>query len=338
MDSTPLFFHGREGSNLGNKARWLTREYGACTPKYSTTTLDRAMPTARRVLKDHQPSAIVGSSFGGAVLLKLIQEGLWHGPSIFLAQAGVKFGLPAELPSTIPAVLIHGTRDEVVDIEDSRALSASSGSVLVAVDDTHRLGTIRHSGVLAKALTDLGIEPLLIRGGEEHHYEPRSDVLDWFEALIDMDTPLEQRRELMRWKHRGKVIPNALIAALRGRWRHPKDDAEVYARQCIFEAVSGSISQAPYDLEVRAVDEDGKLHIGTIKPVYGTSHYNFHYEWPIDGDGVRKDLIEVFPPEGGPAEPILQWLRKRGKTIFCYHCGGILSDRVERNGCPGRGL
>ena len=172
LHSTPLFFHGKEGTNQGNKARWLAREYGACTPSYDTTDLATALPLARQVLDEHRPSVIVGSSFGGAVLLKLIQEGLWQGPSVFLAQAGVKFGLPAELPPGLPAVLIHGTRDDTVSIEDSRRLAASNGSRLVEIDDDHRLGTIR-AGLLGLALDSLGISPLLqdiqASSNQEHH-------------------------------------------------------------------------------------------------------------------------------------------------------------------------
>ena len=101
--------------------------------------------------------------------------------------------------------------------------------------------------------------------------------------------------------------------------------------------VSKAVAPVPYGLEVRAVDGGGELHIGTIKTTYGTSLCDFHYEWPIDGMGVRKDRIEVFPTDGSPPEPILDWLRKEDRIIICHHCGGILSDRVER-GCPGRGL
>ena len=337
MDTTPLFFHGREGSNRGNKARWLAREYGACTPTYDTKTLDAAMPRARQVLKEHQPSAVVGSSFGGAVLLKLIHEGLWTGPSVFLAQAGVKFGLDAVLPPGVPAVLIHGTRDTVVEPQDSRLLAATSGAQLIEVDDDHRLGTIRASGVLGEALRSLGVRPLLSRSDDVLPFEERAEILDWLEAVISPDTPLEHRTELSAWKHRSRRLQPALVAALRGLWRHPETAEAVKARRSIFELISNSMVQAPYDLEVRAVDGDGELHIGTIKTTYGTSLYDFHYEWPIDGMGVRKDRIEVFPPDGSPPEPILDWLRKEGRVIFCYKCGGILSDRVER-GCPGRGL
>ena len=337
--TTPLFFHGREGSNQGRKARWLTREYGACTPSYPTGTVEEAMPLARQVLKEHRPTVIVGSSFGGAVLLRLIQEGLWEGPSVFLAQAGVKFGLPVELPAHVPAILIHGTQDDVVDFDESRRLAQSVSAQLVSVEDDHRLGSILQNGVLEQALHSLGIEPLLSKPLPSGM---REDTLTWFAEFVDKDTPLERRKTLLEGRrHCDEDIRRAMVAVLRGLWRTPASDAEVKNRLCLFEVASsrcGGFDQAPYGLEVRAVDQHNELHIGKIKTTYGTSLYNFHYEWPIEGAGVRKDLIEVFPPEGGKPEPILEWLRKQNRVIFCYHCGGIVSDRVEHVHCPGRGV
>ena len=251
------------------------------------------MPLARHVLKEHRPTVVVGSSFGGAVLLRLIQEGLWEGPSVSLAQAGAKFGLPVELPTHVPAILIHGTQDDVVDFDESRRLAQSGSAQLVSVEDDHRLGSILQNGVLEQALHSFGIEPLL-----------------------------------------SQPLPSGL-------WRTPASDDEVKNRLCLFEVASsrcGGFDQAPYGLEVRAVDQHNELYIGTIKTTYGTSLYNFHYEWPIEGSGVRKDLIEVFPPDGGKPEPILEWLRNQNRVIFCYHCGGIVSDRVENVHCPGRGV
>ena len=37
-----------------------------------------------------------------------------------------------------------------------------------------------------------------------------------------------------------------------------------------------------------------KMMVGAIKPGYGTSYYEFHWEYPIEGAGVRKDLISVI--------------------------------------------
>jgi fermentation-respiration switch protein FrsA (DUF1100 family) len=155
----PLFFHGREGrGSQGLKARWLAENYDARTPDYHTSELDTALPVARDFLKAEAPSVIVGSSFGGAVLLRLIQEGLWRGPSIFLAQAGGNFGVELVLPPGLRAILIHGDQDEIVALADSEALAASSKTAkLVVIQDGHRLGSIRESGVLQGALAELGV-------------------------------------------------------------------------------------------------------------------------------------------------------------------------------------
>jgi predicted esterase len=160
----PIFFHGREGrGNKGRKATWLREKYSAVTPSYDTSELEAALVTARVVLRENPPSVIIGSSFGGAVLLSLIHEGLWRGPSIFLAQAGGNFGVELTLPEGVPAVLIHGLHDDIVPIEASRELAKSSPSdptQLFEIDDGHRLGSIMPSGLLKMALETLGVYPL----------------------------------------------------------------------------------------------------------------------------------------------------------------------------------
>jgi alpha/beta superfamily hydrolase len=96
------------------------------------------------------PDVIVGSSFGAAVLLQLLHEGVVRGvPVVMLAGAGVRLTSHRTLPSGVPAVLVHGRQDEVVPIADSRLLAESSRSaVLVEVHDDHRLTRTTASGLL----------------------------------------------------------------------------------------------------------------------------------------------------------------------------------------------
>jgi hypothetical protein len=344
MESTPIFFHGREGTNQGRKARWLAREYGACTPGYETNYLSSAMHVARQVLKDHQPTAIVGSSFGGAVLLNLIQAGLWKGPSVFLAQAGIKFGLPVEFPLDVPAVFIHGTRDDIVSIEDSRALADCGGMPLIEVDDDHRLGSIRESGVLAEALSSLGVKPLGV-DDDSHFYAPRDDCLDWLAKIAAPGLQLEERIGMVNdQKVIGPVVGRSLLAALRGTWREVDTADAIRARRFVSALFhrntggNGFCLGIPGGVAAQEVDpsnpepESGKIGGSG----YGTSMYEPHFEWPINGMGVRKDHIEVVVDDGGPGVPIFQWLREEGKVYTCRHCGGLLSDRVEPR-CPTRG-
>ena len=112
------------------------------------------MARARRALRDHPAKVVIGSSFGGAVLLNLIHEGSWKGPSIFLAQAGVKLTKHRALPADITAVLIHGIGDMIVPITDSRLLAQNTGSKvqLWEVDEGHRLHSILENGMLSIAI------------------------------------------------------------------------------------------------------------------------------------------------------------------------------------------
>jgi len=165
----PLFFHGREGrGSQGRKARWLAKNYDAQTPDYDTRDFGAALSVARAILAVERPSVILGSSFGGAILLRLIQEGLWRGPSIFLAQAGGNFGVELVLPPSVRAILIHGDEDDIVPLADSVKLAASSETAtLVAIHDGHRLSSIRESGVLERALAELGVVPANGKGPSE---------------------------------------------------------------------------------------------------------------------------------------------------------------------------
>ena len=83
---------------------------------------------------------VIGSSFGGAVLLRLIHEGSWSGRSLFLAGAGVKLTPHRTLPAGVPCHLVHGRSDAVVPWTDSELLAASSpDATLDLVEDEHRL-------------------------------------------------------------------------------------------------------------------------------------------------------------------------------------------------------
>lgn len=101
-----------------------------------------------------KPQVIVGSSFGAAVLLRLLHEGVaTRTPVVLLAQAGLRLTGHTTLPPSVSAVLVHGRQDDVVPIEDSRLLAASSPSaVLIEVHDDHRLTRSTQNGLLASVV------------------------------------------------------------------------------------------------------------------------------------------------------------------------------------------
>ena len=77
-----------------------------------------------------------------------------------------------------------------------------------------------------------------------------------------------------------------------------------------------------------------KLMTGEIKPGYGTSLYEFHLEYPIEGAGVRKDLIFVITDEDEKI-PMLDWCKQNDITVFCNRCGLDITYEVSRD-CPYR--
>lgn len=144
-----LYLHGRGGSSQGTKIRQIREHFGVENVvgfDYPTTDTDFEdyVQQASEHIAQIQPKVVVASSFGGAVLLQLLHRGHWSGPCVFLAQAGVKFGkrffIPSFLPKGVPAILIHGTEDDVVDIAGSVLLAESSTTArLVRTLDGHRL-------------------------------------------------------------------------------------------------------------------------------------------------------------------------------------------------------
>lgn len=153
-----VFLHGLESSPNGSKARYLSSRYKAFTPALSTGHFPTALAQARETIAQYQPSVVIGSSYGGALLLALVTEGSWKGPCVFIAQAGVKFGVADVLPQGTRAILLHGTEDDVVPIEGSRQLAASGGAdveLREIIGGDHRLECTLTDGRLAAAIDQL---------------------------------------------------------------------------------------------------------------------------------------------------------------------------------------
>ena len=128
-----------------------TRSGWSDDPVRLTAAFAAPMANARAAITA-DTKLVIGSSFGGAVLLRLIHEGTWQGPSLFLAGAGLKLTAHTTLPADVPAILIHGRHDAVVPVEDSRALAASGKAALWEVEDGHRLVSVLEDGTLAAAI------------------------------------------------------------------------------------------------------------------------------------------------------------------------------------------
>lgn len=158
-----LFLHGLESGPNGTKAQWLRGRYGAACPQLATSTFPAALAGGRAAVLAERPDVIVGSSFGGAVAVALLQDGAWAGPTVLIAPAAGKLGLPDVLPAGPRVVILHGDADDVVPIADSRRLAANPGVDLrVIAGGDHRLNRILDDGTLAVVLTELGVPQALV--------------------------------------------------------------------------------------------------------------------------------------------------------------------------------
>jgi predicted esterase len=146
------FVHGLEGSPQGRKALFFKRHFNTNTPYMDTSNFSECVRQQAQVLREFSPDLLVGSSFGGAVVMALLERSLWSGPTLLLAPAAFWYNAKAALPESVPITIVHGRNDSVINIEDSRKLvaAASGGRVrLLEVDDAHDLGGLVESGQLA---------------------------------------------------------------------------------------------------------------------------------------------------------------------------------------------
>jgi pimeloyl-ACP methyl ester carboxylesterase len=113
---------------------------------------------------------LLGSSWGGAVALRLLADGIYTGPAVLLCPAHrlidshapalreattAAISRLAALPATRRArmLIIHGTADTTVPLADSRELSAATGIRLVEVEGgSHSLSAICRDGRLRQYL------------------------------------------------------------------------------------------------------------------------------------------------------------------------------------------
>ena len=152
------FIHGLEGSPQGNKARALAAEFETTTPAMDTSHFEACVALHAETVRRFEPDVLVGSSFGGAVALALLQREQWSGPTLLLAQAGLRQGLRAKIPPGARVWLVHARGDDVVPIADSQRLARSGtpGFVrLFEVDDDHALHAFVTSGRLVSMVREL---------------------------------------------------------------------------------------------------------------------------------------------------------------------------------------
>jgi hypothetical protein len=79
--------------------------------------------------------------------------------------------------------------------------------------------------------------------------------------------------------------------------------------------------------------KEGTLIHGEFSYTYG-SLYEFHLEYPIEGFGIRKDLISVVE-KAGVRIPLFVWLKTNQLVVWCSRCGLDITFEISRD-CPAR--
>ena len=131
-----------------------------------SASLEASIEAQAKAIEMHSPDILVGSSFGGAVVIQLLHRKIWSGPSIAMCPAHHKITrimreVPAEgLGLSSPLLLLHGDKDAVVPLADSIALGEANdlASVRIVPNGCHSLTEFVATGELVRAVLAFGRE------------------------------------------------------------------------------------------------------------------------------------------------------------------------------------
>ena len=147
-----LYCHGLEGSPNGRKATAL-RDAGheVVAPSLPRDDFEEAVRLARRALETHDFDAIIGSSRGGAIVMRIASAG--STPLVLLAPAWRRCGVGPLLRNDTR--ILHGIKDDIVPLADSIELEQRNhlpAENLIPLNDDHRLASPLALAALRDAL------------------------------------------------------------------------------------------------------------------------------------------------------------------------------------------
>lgn len=136
-----FFFHGLESGPIGTKSLRLEEEFEITSPDFEgMMSIHERLEKAERLTESASDLLVVGSSFGGLLAALLysrhperFRNYVLMAPALYLDEARDIERMPEG------AVVIHGTDDEIVPIEDVREFCSDYDVEFIEVDDGHRL-------------------------------------------------------------------------------------------------------------------------------------------------------------------------------------------------------
>ena len=130
-----LFLHGLEGTPMGSKPTHLSKAgHLVIAPALGKDDFNESLKIAERYAKGCEPDIIVGSSRGGALAAAMDRNGA---KVILIAPAWKKFDSSTCLDED--AIILHSTRDDIVDVKDSEELAYKYGCTLIYCGENHRM-------------------------------------------------------------------------------------------------------------------------------------------------------------------------------------------------------
>lgn len=198
-----FYIHGYEGSSNGTKGRWLKENFScfgidmpdaksshplgkkAPLPEVLNEIRNAIEPSAvfiKPYIKKIQPKIVVASSFGTAVWLKIIQEDpAFAVPSILLAPACSLLKIGNAFPKDLRTIIIHGTKDEIIPMEEAQKIHEASGSksLFWPIEDEHSLPRL----TIDRPELRHAVEKLLMETGAKEEIENAKNITPPFSAI-----------------------------------------------------------------------------------------------------------------------------------------------------------
>jgi len=144
MHLTRVFIHGLESSSEGTKGVFFKKGYPDMIVEDYPGSLEERMEKLNRLLADRSDIVLVGSSFGGLMAAiyaceheDRVRKVILLAPAIHLEDFHPYSGKRLD----VPAVVFHGTSDDVVPLEVVRRIAENIFNNITyhVVDDDHPL-------------------------------------------------------------------------------------------------------------------------------------------------------------------------------------------------------
>lgn len=146
MNHTRVFIHGLESSSHGTKGVFFRMGYPDMIVEDYPGTLDERMERLNGILAERQNIILVGSSYGGLMAAiyacehaDRVSKVILLAPALHLEEFRPYHGKKLD----IPAVVFHGTDDDVVPLQAVRDIAEGIFTDITyhIVDDDHPLRT-----------------------------------------------------------------------------------------------------------------------------------------------------------------------------------------------------